>query len=198
MGKKKWTQPQPLPEFVDTCSETAFQRAIFWSDHCEIGGIKVQWLDIELPVDLVRKGRGHCVDLIGRADDNRMVLCELKFGKPGNGCPIKGREQLLDYYYQIKKNCIGLDKDDCLHHPNALEKGTFQWKELASDDTLLVLAANDDYWNYWKRKNLTPPHDIMCCTIDVDSNCFKKQKEANNNNRYKPYLSQNKWSIISE
>ncbi len=182
---------------VSTASETAFQRAIFILSSSYLEGIGyVQWLDLELPVDICRKGRGHCIDLIGRAKDRSMVICELKFGKPGNGDPNKAREQLLNYLLSVKTNYQVLDDGDSLHHPNALKNGHFYWEEISHESTKLVIAANNDYWAYWRKKGVKPPKDCYCYGINVSSDHFKKQKEQSEQDKYCPRISVSEWSLV--
>lgn len=194
---KKWTNPKDVSFEVSTTAETAFQRALFLSGGSEIEGIGfVRWLDLELPVDRERKGRGHCIDLIGRASDNSMVICELKFGKPGNGKPSEAQEQLEEYYHAVKENYDRLDEGNSLHHKNALNAGSFYWEEIASDSTIRIIAANDDYWNYWRKKDVLPAAGSKCYTVPVPTTLFKMQKEQCAKDRYTPSVSNLVWRFV--
>lgn len=196
--KKNWTNPGNVSlNNVSTTSETAFQRAIFILNNSYLEGVgDVQWLDLELPVDKKRKGRGHCIDLIGRAEDRSMIICELKFGKPGNGDPNKAKKQLLEYYEAVKANFEKLDEGNSLHHPNALKNGHFYWEEIASDSTKLIIAANDDYWAYWHNKGILPPAGIDCYKLNVPTNYFKKLKAQSNEQEYRPLISVHDWYLV--
>ena len=156
----------------------------------------VRWLDLELPVDRERKGRGHCIDLIGRASDNSMVICELKFGKPGNGKPSEAQEQLEEYYHAVKENYDRLDEGNSLHHKNTLNAGSFYWEEIASDSTIRIIAANDDYWNYWRKKDVLPAAGSKCYTVPVPTTLFKMQKEQCAKDRYTPSVSNLEWRFV--
>ena len=195
---KKWTNPGDVSFIISSTAETAFQRAIYLLGGCEIEGLgHVQWLDLELPVDSHRKGRGHCLDLVGRLDDMSMVICELKFGKPGNGNPMKAEDQILYYYSEIQNNHQRLDEGE-LHHKNALKAGYFEWNEVSKPSTKLIIAANADYWNYWDKRGVFTSNKVICSKIDVQTNCFKKQKELLGTKRYKPIISTQSWSIINK
>ncbi len=192
---EKWTKPGPISFEVSTCSETAFQRAIFRckENYFEDFG-HVKWLDMELPVDGQRRGRGHCVDLIGRLDDMTMILCELKFGKPGNGCPQEAKEQIEEYYASIKENIIRLEEGDP-HHTNA--NGEFKWRELTSKDTIRIIAANSDYWAYWRKKGKPIPKDTRCYSLEVATDYFIRQKAKAATEKYTPEINHANWKIVS-
>ena len=194
---KSWTNPKDVSFEVSTTAETAFQRALFLQENCIIEGIGlVKWLDLELPVDRERKARGHCIDLIGRSEDMSMVICELKFGKPGNGEPDKAKNQIENYFEAVKVNYDKLDEGNALHHKNVLNAGHFKWEEIASDSTKLIIAANDDYWDYWRQRREIPPLGIRCYRISVPTNCFKLQKELSGKERYTPTVQPSKWRLV--
>ncbi len=198
MGKN-WTNPGNVSFEVSTTGETAFQRAIYLLGSSNIEGLgNVRWLDLELPVDEKRRGRGHCIDLIGRSDDMTMVICELKFGKPGNGDPEKAQQQLQNYFNAVKKNYEKLDLNDGEHHRNALKAGYFLWKEIASDTTKLVVAANRDYWEYWHKRGCVFPDSVLCYSIDVPTKVFKNQKEAIKGEKYLPKVEVGNWNLIND
>jgi len=201
--KKKWTEPGLISREVNTCSETAFQRAIFFKRKVHIKGLcDVTWLDMELPVDAERKsGRGHCPDLIGRSDNNDMVLCELKFGKPGNGDPNEAKKQLDDYYESIIKNYRSLDFNNCLHHSNS--NGVFLWEDFTKGYPIKIIAANDDYWESWanprKKQPILPPKDrgLICCSVRISSNIFRDQKGLKD--KYEPKIPDGifwEWEVL--
>lgn len=194
---KTWTNPKDVSFLVSTTAETAFQRALFLSEGNRIEGIGfVEWLDLELPVDRNRKGRGHCIDLIGRAENKSMVICELKFGKPGNGNPFDAQMQLEYYYSEVKENYDKLDEGNALHHKNALKQGEFKWEEIALPSTIRIIAANDDYWDYWRKKGSIPTSGSKCFTVPVSTSLFKMQKEQSGNDRYTPSVDDFEWRLV--
>ncbi len=194
---KSWTNPKDVSFNVSTTAETAFQRALFLSENSKIEGIGiVRWLDLELPVDRDRKARGHCIDLIGRAEDNSMVICELKFGKPGNGSPQKAKEQLENYYKAVISNYDKLDEGNTLHHKNTLSHGHFFWEEIASDSTKLIIAANDDYWIFWEKKGELLPFRTNCYKINIPTNYFKMLKEQSKMEKYCPKVPLLEWRLV--
>jgi len=181
--------PRDFSMKIKSTSETAFQRSIWGCKTSEVGGTVVTWLDIELPVDRSGNPRGQCVDLIGRDDTGRFVLCELKFGDPGNGSPEEAAEQVRLYKDEVVKNanCLG-------HHKKSEERGVLDWAMVATESTRLIVAANRSYWEYWRgRLHSIVPNGVECYELPIDSSCFKDQKPADSS--YTPAINdeQNKW-----
>lgn len=191
---------KPVPHFITDTSEKALQRAILWKGNTILGSkTTIQWLDIELPVDDKRGGRGHCVDLIGKLG-NRYVLCELKFYKKGavSDSPEYAMNEIKYYHEAIKRNWKTLDTNDELHHAG---QPMFKWKDLASDSTILMVAANSSYWAYWcgswsikKSHPFDIPPKMMWCSIDVPCDLFNKQKGERHS--YEPSYEACNWNIL--
>lgn len=175
-------------------TETAFQRAILRNGKTILGKkTEIEWLDIELPVDKERGSRGHCVDLIGKKG-NRYVICELKFGKDSStDNPEIAAKQVRSYYEEIQRNWRYLEKQD-LHHEDGK---MFKWEDLASNQTILCVAANSAYWAYWlghRKVNLSNITDIEFYSVDIPANLFEKQKAMNN--EYTPVIETHEWDIL--
>lgn len=139
---------------VKATDEIAFQRAILNEGKTTLKlqsgkKYKVNWLDGELPVIFGKFARRECVDLIGKTEQ-RMVICELKFmkktAKSSSYSPMYTLLQLLIYFYFVQRNYEKLDKQD-IYHKNA--KSGFKWKDFISKAPLLVVVANEKYWDYW-------------------------------------------------
>ena len=146
------TKPGKASMEIKSVGETAFQRAIFLSRKSEINfnsKKNVFWKDLELPVILTDSPRRNCVDLIGNIG-NQLVICELKFmKKTSSDSPWYAVLELLIYYYIILENCNKLD-DEEVYHENI--KDRFKWKSILSPNPLLIVVANEKYWNYWLKK----------------------------------------------
>lgn len=159
-------------------AECAFQRAIIQGKYSIVKKEKIEWIDIELPVDDSASSRGQCVDLIGIDSNENYVLCELKFRKKGdNGNPIEATEQLKCYYKNIKKNAEELNKIK-LGHTNATRR--IDWVKVAMDNTRLMVVANGFYWDTWlvrsRNKVKLTDNKTEYYSVDIDRYIFEKQK----------------------
>lgn len=177
---------------VSTTSETAFQRALYNNGISSTPMGDIEWLDIELPVDKERGGRGHCPDLLGKIGD-RYVLCELKFNNHSiDNCPQKAKEEVMRYYNAIKANHEELDRFDNIHRPNGKH---FYWKDFASKDVILMVVADKGYWQYWlKHRKVELPIGVECYSVEVESDEFKKQK--GNKKFYVPQIQNIIWTKL--
>lgn len=177
---------------IKATTELAFQRAIILGETSIIDNDIVEWLDIELPVDKHRKARGHCVDLIGRSK-NGYIICELKFGKnSATDYPSFAKEELERYRKDIVFNYKHLD-DGNTHHENGKP---FKWEDIAKNSRYII-AANQEYWNYWlghRKEQL--PEDIDCYSIEINVDCFKLQK--GNNEKYTSALPKCTWTKLNQ
>ena len=184
--------PGPYSTLIKATTETAFQRAIILGETSIIDNEIVEWLDIELPVDKHRKARGHCVDLIGRSK-NSYIICELKFGKDSaTDYPSFAKEELERYRKDIEFNYEHLDNSNT-HHKNGKP---FRWMDIANN-TRYIIAANQEYWNYWREHRKEQlPEGIDCYSIDIDVSCFKRQK--GNNVSYTPTLPKCNWIKLNK
>ena len=88
--------PKVFTTEISHVSECAFERAIILGKYSILDGKRVDWLDIEIPVAQSGKPRDRCLDLIGKDEDGRYVLCELKFRRRSedNGNPREAANQL--------------------------------------------------------------------------------------------------------
>lgn len=146
--------PGKFSEVIKDTSEKAFQRAILLEGKTTIDDSKTEitWYDIELPVVLNRNSRRSCIDLIG-FDTTRFVLVELKFNNKSDS-PISATRELLEYYRLICKNADLLDKYSIHHKNNVCKKNSWQWNSIVKSNPLLIIAANESYWNHWKKNHL--------------------------------------------
>ncbi|MCQ2148658.1 MAG: hypothetical protein MJZ16_14265 [Bacteroidales bacterium] len=191
---------------IEDVNEKALQRAILFqgtSTVVEFG--KIQWLDIELPVNGSRTApRGECVDLIGKCEEG-YVLCELKFLKYNSksNSPEYACDELQRYCKQISDNWKELEGLN-LHHSDC---GDFSWEDIAKDikygTIVKVIAGNKDYWKYWlfeRRKghcsDITTMIDkgFVLCAIDVEQDAFVLKK--GDNKKYLPDIELGPWSIL--
>lgn len=128
--------------------ETAAQRAIYNAEYAKIAdGRNITWIDIELPVVFSGKGRRPCLDIIGKDDDENYYLVELKYGKTGNN-PIYALLELLCYYLIIGKNASELNAYK-VWRPDS----KFSWDSFGNDKTILIVAANEEYWAKYKKES---------------------------------------------
>lgn len=179
----KPNNPRVFTTEIKSTSETAFQRALWLCKTSIIEGEAISWIDIELPVDISGNARGKCIDLIGKDESGNFVICELKFGEPGNGNPHDAQRQLAEYFEQITKNSDFLGQ-----HINARERGNINWHDVASNTTRFILAANEAYWQYWlNQRNLTLPSDVECYELPIPTDYFKLL-DKDKNGQYTPSI----------
>lgn len=211
-------------------TETAFQRAIFSNKYSTLEFLnklrrkprekQIEWLDLELSPILSDKARKPCIDLIGLKDDNSMVLCELKFRDKNNtNNPIYAVLELLIYYYKALVNCTKL-ADQSVYHDftksddkelRKIGANKIDWKNIRDKNTLLIVAANKEYWTYYlegsRRKDYKEnlfnliktlgnglKCEILLFNIPNPEKSFKDQ--ARRHDKYKPKIKQEKWKQI--
>lgn len=137
-------------ENIKATGETAYQRAIFLSKKTTLKSLgETAWNDLELPVVFSKKSRRRCVDLIGTLNNDKLVLCELKFTLSDNyhsDSPIYAIVELLIYYYFISENREELDKKKVFHINK--EVTPFKWSDFNSN-SIFIVGANKKYWDYW-------------------------------------------------
>lgn len=219
MEKKRLSNPGPVNLYINDCREKALQRAILKQS---LDGVKthladgttIEWLDLELPVEFSRNSRRKCIDLVGRDNNDRYVLCELKHGCNENNCPHDAEIEALTYLGQICLHCKDLD-DNNIHRPyvyirNKDEKyklPTFLWFDFVKSNPRVLILADKTYWNYWrerkerqkknkKNKRSIGIHDssIECFSIDVEYDYFEKQRNYSRESSYVPELyDKNHW-----
>jgi hypothetical protein len=199
---------KPNLDKIKADTEVAFQRAIYngTNTHLQNESEIVKWIDIEIPVVLSENRRRPCVDIIGTNND-KLVLCELKFNKKSNpnDSPYYAIFELLIYYYFVRCNYKDLDKENIFHDLPTTKN--FRWEEYLKNSTAqLLVAANDSYWKYYlKRKNyeneLLNEISILENELQIKIQLFKtvdedflKQKESNLT--YKPNVTSNIWKRI--
>lgn len=186
--------PGNIDKLINATTETAFQRAILRNGRTILGDkTEIEWLDIELPVDKERGGRGHCVDLIGKTGE-RYVISELKFGKgSATDTPEAAAAQIKKYHQDIQSNWKYLDRQN-LHHADCKK---FKWEDIASEKTILCIAANSAYWAYWlghRNVNISNIPDIRFFSVDIPADYFEKQKL--DSEAYVPIIETSKWDIL--
>ena len=169
-------KPGPFSTEIRHVSECAFQRAIILGKYSIVNGKRINWIDIELPVDKAESARGKCIDLIGKDSDGNYVICELKFRRKyrDNGGPIEATKQLKEYFELINSN---IDYLKGLQHDNATE--SINWDDVAKGKTRLFVVANKDYFESWcVRKHTDLPDDdgVEYYAVNVNQNEFSDQK----------------------
>lgn len=132
--------------------ETQWQRELYYSKPT-----RVLWYDIELPIGQKQSPKSRWistrVDMIGELD-GRPIICELKKCNKKED-PLDALIQLLAYYSMIKQNAKLLDSRN-IHHTNA-RNGKFRWIDIADNNPILMLLADEKgYWSYWE-KSITEP-----------------------------------------
>lgn len=129
----------------DEYTETNWQRELLFEKETNC------WYDGELPIgQVVKCGKVTkvCrVDLVGMIESHP-VICELKYTKKA-GQPFDALLQLLAYYCMIKQNANLLDENE-IHHDNARNK-EFCWGDIANNNPILMLRANEHYWSNWSK-----------------------------------------------
>lgn len=140
--------------------ETKWQRELLFEKET------IYWYDGELPIGQVvecDKVTKVCrVDLVGMIE-SQPVICELKYTKKA-GQPFDALLQLLAYYCMIKQNAKLLD-EKTIHHDNARNK-EFCWDDIANNNPILMLRANEPYWSNWSKttdKNKAAKKIIEVC-----------------------------------
>ena len=187
------TNPGNFSTTIKSTTETAFQRAIFLKNPSFVEGETIDWLDIELPVDLVRKSRRKCLDLLGLSDSG-YVICELKFGEDSStDKPEDAAKEVLCYKKFIEDNYKELDAENNVHHKNGKP---FLWSDVAQNSRCII-AANEAYWDYWlNHRGSKLPIGVKCYSLDVDVDCFKLQKGELES--YEPTLPKCNWNLVKE
>lgn len=220
MVKKKLSNPGGTDLFIRDCREKALQRAMLKQS---LDGTKtylddgtfIEWLDLELPVELSKNSRRKCIDLVGRDNNGRFVLCELKHSCNRNDSPHDAETEGLTYLGQICFHCEELD-DNNIHHPyvyirettNKYDLPNFLWYDFIKSHPRFLIMADKDYWDYWKArkarqktkitdKKVIGIHDssIECFSLDIEPDYFKEQLKHSGDSNYVPELyEQNHWS----
>ena len=206
------TKPGKASMEIRSVGETAFQRAIFLSRKSKIdfnSKKDILWKDLELPVVFSKNPKRNCVDLIGNIG-NQLVICELKFMKKtssSSDSPWYAVLELLIYYYMILENCNKLD-DEEVYHENI--RGKFEWKSILFPNPLLMVVANERYWNFWLKKQKNAYRSkllewlkdlnkelrtevFLVKTPDVD---FEDQKKGASGKAYLPEIESRIWEKI--
>ena len=197
------SKPGKFKEVIKDTSEKALQRAILFEEKSKLDnypGIEVTWYDIELPVVLNTNPRRKCIDLIGH-DSNRFVLCELKFNNKIDS-PISATRELLEYYRLIIKNAVKLDEYSIHHKNDICKKYSWEWSSIVKTTPLLVIGANNKYWEIWRKKDNFKNDlmqiqlwskeidvEIVLYNINVKGSYFESQKISDKS--YTPKLNDN-------
>ncbi|MEI7526192.1 MAG: hypothetical protein WCJ95_17740 [Mariniphaga sp.] len=132
--------------------ETGYQRKIIRSRISEIDKEQVSWCDIEIPVVFGNYPRRPCLDLLGHVNGNKLVICELKYGRNGDN-PLIAGAQILFYYYMILSNIENFEVNNILH-TNAINQKNIHW-EFANDNDRIetLVVANQNYWQKYAGEN---------------------------------------------
>lgn len=193
-------------ENIKSTGETAYQRAIFLSKKTTLKPVgEIAWNDLELPVNFSSSRRRRCVDLIGTLNNETPVLCELKYSSASpisnSNSPIYAVVELLIYYYLIKDNSEGLDREKVFHK---YEQATsFKWSGF-DNNSIFIVVANEKYWNYWKKRYKKQEDEIDSWLKNLpikvrffssDNLDFKEQKGTSE--KYTPsVLGKTEWTEV--
>lgn len=191
----KENMPKAYSTEIKHVGECALERAIIQGKTSKLNGFEVEWLDIELPVNVTGKARGNCIDLIGKDSDNNYILCELKFRRRSfdNGNPEEAANQIKKYLCMVKEYYKRL-------HYHRQNGSLINWEAVALGKTRLVVAANSRYWNSWlgnRRKGRTyKTEGVECYSINLDQDEFSRQKGERD--KYSPYMPESgkEWELI--
>lgn len=190
---------------ISSIGETAFQRAIFNSKMVKLhdADIKIEWIDLEIPITLNKNSRRNCIDLIGKTTEE-LILVELKYlSSSKSNSPYYGVLELAIYLYLLKENYKNLDKYKVYHQLISMEN--FCWSNYLDKNKIKMLfVANNDYFNYWIDKDKTELNnllkeikdffDIEYEIYETVNEDFKKQK--GNQSKYKPLISSSSWKKV--
>lgn len=221
----KYPKPDARDLYIKDCNEKALQRAMLKQTIDGTSTIledetEIEWLDYELPVEFSGNPRNRCVDLIGRDNKGRFVLCELKFGCNGDDSPFDAEKEALVYLGEICFHWKEMDNHN-LHRPYIYIKKrserfnlpNFSWSDFVNSAPRVIIMADKNYWEYWidraerQRKGegkgksdnkqiLIKDPQIECYSIDIEPDFFEKQLEKSNEGKYTPELSKNEWKKV--
>lgn len=193
---KKLSTPGMVSFTIKDTNEKALQRAVLKQGQSYLDGKTVEWLDIELPLEFSENARRPWIDLIGRDEDGRYLLCELKFSNNKTDSPCDAEKELIGYYDLITKNSMELDKNEIHHKKQKL----FSWTELVNSNPRLCIMADASYWVHWENKvdsvKLQHSDQVECFAIDIDPDIFVNQRSEQGGEQYTPSLEEDHWHSL--
>lgn len=193
---KKLSTPGYVSTNIKDTNEKALQRALLMQGTSLLDGKEVKWLDIELPIEFSENSRRKSVDIIGRDEDGRYLLCELKFSNNKTDSPCNAEKELIGYYDLINQNSTELDNND-IHHK---KQKIFSWAELINSNPRLCIMADASYWVHWENKvdsvKLQHPDQVECFAIDIDPDIFVNQQSEQGGEQYTPSLEEDHWHSL--
>lgn len=184
---------------IEATTEVALQRAMFILGSSKRGlkDDEIEWLDMEIPVV---PGNARRLDLIGRYKKSKeFVICELKYGNSlkRSNSPQYAADEVVRYYELIKRNYAFVkNKHHYVPNEDQYVGKVFDWKDVISRNTKLIVVANAAYWAYWLGhlgKELPKSgvfegitRKIECYSIDIPIDYFEKQSIGES--KYQPYI----------
>jgi len=196
------SSPRKFSDEIKDIREKALQRAIIQSSHSKLSDNIYTWLDIELPVGQEKiedkNSNRFRIDLIGKANNNKFAIVELKYGNSKDS-PEEGTYQLLNYFYNIILNKEILDEKEVYHHNRKKE---WLWSDLNFDNVELILAGDKVYWNkYSNEKRLVFNLGELfpkVCYYSININNINYFSEQSKGQKYTPKLTENEniWEEI--
>ena len=184
---------------IEATTEVALQRAMFILGSSKRGlkDDEIEWLDMEIPVV---PGNARRLDLIGQYKKSKeFVICELKYGNSfkRSNSPQYAADEVVRYYELIKRNIAFVNNK---HHyvPNEDQYvgKKFDWKDVISRGTKLIVVANAAYWTHWLGHlgNELPKYGVFegkkkkveCYSIDIPIDFFEKLSEGKS--KYQPQI----------
>ena len=220
---KKLSNPEPRDLCISDCNEKALQRAMLkQSIDGNLSnlddGTSIEWIDYELPVEFTNNSRKQSIDLIGRDNNGRFVLCEAKYNCNKKDSPHDAELEALSY---LGKICLHLKElyENNIHRPyvyindksNSFKLPDFSWIDFINSHPRVLIMADVEYWNYWRGRKYRQLHNknkkdkksiqvkdpmVECYSINIECNYFEKQLKASGNSMYTPELSVNYWDKI--
>jgi len=194
--KGRFSEPGPLLLKLAGTSENAYKYAFLKGKQAQINfvngkSIKLDWLDMEVPVMPGENPRRRCLDLIGKTREGNkadFVIAELK--KEGGDSPFYAAYEAIFYALSVKNNTKEL-----VHHPSFDGAPIENYWKYYKNCKYLIVAATNKYWEMWK-DHLNKLKDISSWVenkykykliyAEFNKVDFKTQKQNSVNGKYSP------------
>jgi hypothetical protein len=146
----KTGSPGELDLRITDTNEKAYQRAFFRPKPTEVSGsssgtIKIDWLDIEVPVVGGAAPRRPCLDMIGAVDGKPCLIAELK--DEGGKSPFYAVQEVLSYACRARDNHLTLTSHSSWTSDNGHGVIDEYWRHY--EGKYLIVGGPDGYWKTW-------------------------------------------------